>query len=91
MKNTLGIAGVILILLARQFLLDDDGIRTAMVFLGACLCSAVAFLVVYPLIDNLIGQSSKIYYLRLYEDQLNLQQERIKQMEEELMAKRKQQ
>lgn len=82
---------MILIMLAQQLLPHDDGMRAAVLFLGASLCSAVFFMVIYPLIERLVADNSRMYYLQLYQNQMNLQQERIRKLEEELMASRKKQ
>jgi hypothetical protein len=89
-KYALGITGIILILLVQQLLPENDGMRAALLFFGGSLCSTAVFVMIYPFVDRIIAVSSKLYYMQIYEEQLNLQQERIRQMEEELMQNRKQ-
>lgn len=85
MKNSLGICGIILIVLARQLFPENDGLGSAILFLGASMCISVGFLVVQPVLDRIVAETSRVYYLHVYDEYMARQQETMKRIEEEML------
>ena len=85
MKTLLIVVGLVLTMLSKYFALLDVGLVSVFSFLGLTMIAGSVSLFIFPVLDRMIGENSKSYYLQQYQNHIKRQEDAFKRVQEEIL------